>query len=269
VKEIILEGMVKIKEPKTVVLWACTGNNNSGLSFRIAKELSRHHRSLLVELPCLGIPRLGFVCNIIDRERHTEAAILDLDGGKGFNWDLVHKLDGLSLLPANVFAAPDYPVFSKVEMNTLIEFPKMIINEGAKKEYQWIIFDCQGQLTNPMTFFALKQAEKVLTPVGDPGDAAYVLANIKRLVNVFKQPSSKFLVLAAGDLEEMKKLMVIKNEEQGRVYNVKVVVRDMKDILSFCDGDQISYSDMEQDDTIYKEQYVTESEAKKDIKIQL
>jgi cellulose biosynthesis protein BcsQ len=261
--------MVKIKEPKVIVLWACTGYNNSELSLRIAKELSRRDKSLLVELPCLGIPRLGFVCNIMDRERHAEAAILDLDNGKGFNWDLVHKADGLSLLPANVFAAPDYPVFSKVEMSTLIEFPKMMAGEGAKKEYQWIIFDCQGQLTNPMTFFALKQSEKVLIPVDNPGDAAYVLANIKRLVNVFKQPASKFLVLASADLEEMRKLMVLKNEEQKQEYNVRVAARELKDILNFCVGSQISYLNIEQDDTFYEEQHVDDWEVKEAVRIKL
>jgi hypothetical protein len=258
-----------MKEPKTTVLWACTGYNNSDLSFRIAKELSRHYRSLLVELPCLGIPRLGFVCGVMDRERHTETAIMDLDNGKGFNWDLVHKMDGLSLLSANVFAAPDYPVFSKVEMNTLIEFPRVILNEGTKKEYQWILFDCQGQLTNPMTFFAIKQSEKVLIPVDNPGDAAYVLANIKRLVNIFKQPSSKFLVLASADLEEMRKLMILKNEEQNMEYKVKVAPREMKDILSFCAGDQISYLNMEQDDTFYEELTPDDLEVNEDIRIRL
>jgi pilus assembly protein CpaF len=264
--------MMNIKEPKTIVLWACTGYNNSELSFRIARELSRNHRCLLAELPCLGIPRLGFVCNIMDRERHAEAAILDLDKGKGFNWDLIHKSDGLSLLPANVFAAPDYPVFSKVEMNTLIEFPGMIMSESAKKEYQWIIFDCQGQLTNPMTFFALKQAEKVLIPVDNPGDAAYVLANIKRLVNVFKQPASKFLVLAAADLEEMKQMMVLKNEEQGQEYNVKVVAREIKDILNFCGGGSISYItavNTEHHDTFYEEGRADVLEVKEAIRIRL
>jgi cellulose biosynthesis protein BcsQ len=267
--------MVKIKEPKTIALWACTGYNNSELSFRIAKELSRHHRSLVVELPCLGIPRLGFVCNIMDRERHAEAAILDLDNGKGFNWDLVHKSDGLSLLPANVFAAPDYPVFSKVELNTLIEFPRMMISESAKKEYQWVVFDCQGQLTNPMTFFALKQSEKVVIPVDNPGDAAYVLANIKRLVNVFKQPSSKFLVLAAADLEDMKKLMVLKHEEQNREYSVKVAGRETKDILNFCAGTQIACLSTERNEAeneiFYEEQRVDDLAAavKEEIRIQL
>jgi cellulose biosynthesis protein BcsQ len=252
------------------------------LGFKLAKELSRQYKSLLVELPCLGIPRLGFISNIMDRDRHTEAAILDLDKEKALDWALIHRIDGLSLLPANVFAAPDYPISAKVDLNTLIEFPGMIIEEGQKKEYQWVFFDCQGQLTNPMTFFALKKTDKVMIPVENPGDAAYALANIKRLVNIFKHPADKFFVLANEDLEEIKKIMVLKDEIQGREYHVHVIPQALKSMVEVCGGsrmpvlerDTIEYSEdfenhLELNEIFYESRYANYLKPDDAIRIQL
>jgi cellulose biosynthesis protein BcsQ len=112
----------------------------------------------------------------------------------------------------------------------------MVIEEGQKKEYQWVFFDCQGQLTNPMTFFALKKADKVMIPVENPGDAAYVLANIKRLVNIFKHPADKFFVLAGEDLEEIKKTMVLKDETLGRECHIHVIPQVLKNMVEVCGG---------------------------------
>jgi hypothetical protein len=56
---------------KTTMFWACTGIDASELSFSTAKLLSEEEKTLIAELPCLGIPRLGFTCGIMDRGRNT------------------------------------------------------------------------------------------------------------------------------------------------------------------------------------------------------
>jgi hypothetical protein len=211
-------------ELSTTVVWGCTGMDTTQLSYRLALSEAEKGKTLLAELPCLGIPRLGFSADIMDRACNMEAFIMKLEQEKPLEWQWVHQVHSqLGVLPASVFATPDCPVVSKVSMRTLIKVATSLIEFAKQEKCRHLILDCQGQLTNPMTFFALKHAERVIIPISKPTDAAYVLANLRRLVQIYKHALSKYTLLVEGDIRAIKKIAIIKGEDGKPLEGLKII----------------------------------------------
>mgnify|MGYP007049771455 CR=1 FL=1 len=117
---------------KTLSVWSCTGGNVSELSFSLACRIAEESRTLLCELPCLGLPRLGFISEHMDRIRNTETAILTLDREEELSWQLVNESrPGLWVLPASVYAIPDCPG----EYGNADRFCRCNRGPGGKKRY--------------------------------------------------------------------------------------------------------------------------------------
>lgn len=206
----------KINIPSQVIsVWGPGGNNTADFCLNLARELSANTYVLLVELPCLGIPHLSFAANVLDRNNHVEAALTEFWYKGEISLDYLHQVDeNLALLPINAFANPTNPLSIRVELDVLINFPVQLINSARKKGYNIVIFNCQGQLTHPMTFFALKNSEKIILPVDQPSTIAYSLLNIKKLMNNFKVSPEKFVVVSSKNIESISEVMYIKNENQ-------------------------------------------------------
>jgi len=216
----------------TTVVWACTGMDTTQLSYRLAQAESEKGKTLLAELPCLGIPRLGFTANIMDRTCSMESVIMKMEQGESLQWQMVHQVHSqLGVLPASVFATPDTPITTKVNMSTLISVAENLMEFAKGEHCRHLILDCQGQLTSPMTFFALKHADRVIIPINKPTDAAFVLANVRRLVQVYKHPDDKYTMLVEGDVQAIKRFAVIRGEDGRPVKGLKVIPWD-KDALT-------------------------------------
>ncbi len=224
--------------PIVIAVWGPGGNNTAQFSLHLATELARHKKVMLAELPCLGIPRLGFAAGIMDRDNHTEAAIIELAKKAELSLDQLHKQqEMLALLPASVFAVPDYPVTLKVELETLVDFPASLIQKAAKLGYEIVVLECQGQLTSPMTFFAVKLADTVIIPVKEPQEIAFSLINIKRLIQMFKYLPEKFKVVSTANTEDLAEVMVIKDEEGRTTARIDVLYEDPEGLAaSFCNN---------------------------------
>jgi hypothetical protein len=217
--------------PQVIAVWGPGGNNTADFTLHLAQELAKHTRVLLVELPCLGIPRLSFALDILDRNNHVEAALSEFWYKGQISLDYLHQVDGnLALLPISAFANPDNPLSMRVELDVLLDFPVQLINSARQKGYGVVIMICQGQLTHPMTFFTLKSAEKVIIPVNEPSTIAYSLLNIKKLVHTFKVSIDKFLIVSPQNIETIREVMRIKNEKQESVL-IKVFTDDIEKII--------------------------------------
>ncbi|MDR0468439.1 MAG: hypothetical protein LBH09_00515 [Peptococcaceae bacterium] len=218
---------------KTTMFWSCTGIDASELSFGTAKLLSDGEKTLIAELPCLGIPRLGFACGVMDRGRNTEAAITQFEQGKSLQWDMVYPLNRrFAVLPASVFATPDYPVATKVNINTLIGFIPALQKLARNHECSRLILECQGQLNSPMTFFSLKAAEHVVIPLGKPTDTAYALASIRRLVQIYKHHPGKFILAAVGNVRAIERAAFSGSTELDTLEGLRVIAWDRRKIRS-------------------------------------
>lgn len=184
---------------KVIALWSTVGADTSILSYGLAMELSKYENVLLAELPCLGIPRLGFTAECMERQKNIEAEIMELEQKREINLKHIYKKSKtLGILPADVYTLPDYPITQRVALETLISFPTHLIEMSSAQNYTSLILDCQGQITTPMTFYTLRSAERILIPIRKLGDIAFSLINIKRLVQVFNFSPQKFMLLTGN-----------------------------------------------------------------------
>lgn len=184
-----------IIKDQVIAIWGPSGSNTSKVSWPLAKEISRHTSIALVELPCQGIPRLAIEAEILDRQQHTEAAILDYERKNGNPINLCHRIsETFSLLAANPYGLPDHPVVHKVTRpETLQFFPNHFANQARKSGYNVIAFDCQGTLVSPMTFFALHLATKIILVADSPSEIAWALVNKERLIDTYKIKQEAFI----------------------------------------------------------------------------
>lgn len=220
----------------TIAFWSCTGVDAAELSFGTAELLAEHGKALLAELPCLGIPRLGFVSGIMDRSRNTESALVRFDQKNCLTWDMVHQVNQkLALLAASVFATPDCPVVTRVSFSALMDFVTALQELAWARGCRHLILDCQGQLVNPMTFFSLKAADQVVIPLGKPTEAAYALASIRRLIQVYKHRPEKFILAAVGDTKAIERIVYAKGKENERLKGIKVTSWDSQKIKMTLD----------------------------------
>jgi cellulose biosynthesis protein BcsQ len=98
--------------------------------------------------------------------------------------------------------------------------------------YSTIIFDCQGQITTPMTYFAVEAADKVLIPVKRMSEISFSLLNVKRLVQGFKFDLAKFIILASSkDIEIIQEISVISNDEGRIIGRLDVKVENCQEII--------------------------------------
>lgn len=219
---------------KVIVIWSPVGVDTSELSYELASELSLEEQVLLAELPCLGIPRLGFTLGSIQRNRNIEAEIFDLDKkGRADLTNVYKQSNTLSVIPADIYAYPDYPITQRVSLETLISFPSHLIEKGYQQGYTSIIFDCQGQVTTPMTYYALKYADKILIPIRRTMDIAFSLLNIKRLILAFNFDIDKFALLTKNKkLETFDEIVLLNNEEGKTIGKLDVCEEDKRAIIN-------------------------------------
>jgi len=155
---------------------------------------------------------------------------------QNITWEMIHSVGrGLFVLPASVFAAPDYPVASKVSVETLIEFVTSLQHLARTQDCGWLVLECQGQLSNPMTFFSLKSADRVIIPLGKPTEAAYALICIRRLVQIYKHTPGQFILAVEGKPKAMEEVIFAKNSDELSLAGLQIVFRDGRKIKAMLD----------------------------------
>lgn len=212
------DNIITGQKNKVIVVWSTVGEDTSEMSYSLANELSLQEKVLLTELPCLGIPRLGFTAESMERNKNIEAEIIDLDKkGEADLTNIYKKSNTLGVMPADIYAFPDYPITQRVPLETLISFPAHLIEKGYRQGYTSIIFDCQGQVTTPMTYYALKYADKILIPIRKTTDIAFSVLNIKRLIQAFSFPIDRFVLLTKNKKLDIFHEITLLTDEEGRV----------------------------------------------------
>lgn len=223
------------KKNSVFAVWSPSGNNTARLSLQIAEELSSSFNVLLAELPCLGIPKLCFETDILDRGKSIDACIRDSDKKGDFNLDNSSQYKNeVAVLQASSFIMPDSPITNKVELETLIRFPQNLIQKAKGAGYNAVVLECQGQLTTPMTFFSIEHADKVIVPVNSTGDIAVALLNIKRLIQIYKINADNFKFIAKKNPEIVSEIATI--EEENNSYRLDVFESPSMLISEICKG---------------------------------
>lgn len=220
-------------ERKITTIWSPCGIDTSGFSYKLAEGFSNYFYTTLIELPCLGVPRLSVASETIDRDNHTEAAIQELEQKKQITSDwFIKKTNTLRVLPSGYYATPELPIANRVELETLVEFPQKIAEMAFGYGSQQILFECQGQISHPMTFYALKLADSVFIPLTEPNQIAFTLLNLKRIFHLFKWDEGKYKILANNNLDILSEAMVIKDDEGKTSISPDIWKYDVNEILS-------------------------------------
>lgn len=217
---------------KSLAIWSPVGSNTAKFSLELGQEIARHTSVAITELPCQGIPRLGFISEIVEREKCVENALQELEktGYLSLN-QLKVVSERLALLTASVYASPDYPLINRLSLQTLMDYPVKFRNTARQLGYNVTLFECQGQLTSPMTFFALKCADIVLVVVQQIADLAFVIINIKHLVQTFKFPSAKIFLVGDVDPLSLNDLIMLKDEEGDSLGNLTIIRQQAAEVL--------------------------------------
>ena len=215
---------------KTIAFWSCNGGDESTLAYALAEQLSLKGKTLIAELPCLGIPRLGFAAEVMNRSKNVDAALVQYEQKGRLLWDMVHQVKSrLAVLPASVFVTPDLPVAAKVEMHTLMGFAAGLQEMAWRNQCEYLVFDCQGQITSPMTFFALKAADDIVIPLQKPTDTVYAMASVRRLICIYQHKWEEFLLATAAEEKEIRKI-ISSQGEMAKESSVRLCARDAKEI---------------------------------------
>lgn len=232
---------------KILAVWSCTGGNVSELSFALARRLSEQGKTLICELPCLGVPRLGFVSEHLERTRNTENALLALEHGESLSWSMVSEdRERLWVLPASVYAVPDCPVTARVSIETLIHFSGELQRLAEMKGIDYLVFDCQGQLTSPMSFFALRLAGQIVVPLEQPADLAFTLTNLRRLVKIYRYSPEQFLLAVDGELKAVEALLRGKGRKASPLSAVRVLSKEPRKLAAALDWQVVCRAGAEQ-----------------------
>lgn len=216
-------------KPLVLTIWSPSGLNTAKFSLDLGKEISRSDKAVIAETCCLGIPRLGFCSGILDRLKCLETALQEFEKTGELNLAQLHSVShNLDLLPASAFACPDYPLLARLSLETLISYPAKFVDAAKQHGYKVIIFEAQGQITSPMTFFALKNSNYIFL-AANAEDLGFTLINIKRLVQVFNFPLEKFSLMGNQDLLEMSEITVIHDEDGKTVGRIRVIAQKPKE----------------------------------------
>lgn len=167
-------------------------NDTSDGVVELLTTLPKKSRKLIIEMPCLGVPRLASVLldsktlKELTKETTMDQLLLDLDRGQLNDLkSYMHQSQQMDLLLLNPRTQPDTPIIRSVTLNeTLIRLP-LLIRQKLQDQYDFIIMVTQGQLVNPTTYFTIRSADAIVLFNQRATDVTQNLKNYKRLQETF------------------------------------------------------------------------------------
>lgn len=176
------------------------GDVLSGLSL-LLKALPKNGKKIIVELPCVGWPRVAYTLEQvgeIPKERTIDQLLMDLDREQAKPVpEYIVQRSGLDYLIIDPRSQPEAPVVRKLSSNeTLIAAPTYLRQQLAE-QYEWIIFVTQGMLIHPMTHFAIRSADSAVLYSAAPMDVVGNFTHYKRLLEVFSAEAERLVLFSA------------------------------------------------------------------------
>ncbi|BFH18336.1 hypothetical protein J6TS7_32580 [Paenibacillus dendritiformis] len=173
---------------KTISMVNLGGGNVVSMLDGLLKALPKNAKKILVEFPCLGIPKLSYAFNQvrIDKETTIDQMLLDYDREeKKAVEDYIFSGDGLDFLLINPRALPEVPTIRKIRSNkTLIDLP-LYLKLQLQEKYDYVIFVLQGTLVHPMTHFALRCSDHIILHNTSALDFVPNYTNFLKLNDIF------------------------------------------------------------------------------------
>ena len=186
------------------VVWSAVCRDTSKFSYDISREISVKNKVLLVELPCLGIPRTVRFIKKIEKGKNIEAELTYYDRRNEVGFKNCYEIKkNLSIIPANIHSTPEFPITHQVSQESLISFPEALALKAAEEGFLTVVFECQGQLTTPMTYKAITTSDLLLVPIYYPNDIYFSLSNILILEKSFNFKIYKSAIVCSAGLRNL------------------------------------------------------------------
>ncbi|ARR10737.1 ATPase, T2SS/T4P/T4SS family [Paenibacillus bovis] len=247
-----------------------------GLSM-LLNELPRKSKVLVVEYPCMGIPRISY--NTFDNKEaferlHKQQSIdqLLLD----FNrkelkplHDYMVEYKGVDYLLINPRSMPDSPVTMKIKSNKTMMHLPVYLRQQLQEKYDFIIYVASGTMLHTMTFSSIKYADAAVFFNNTSVDFINTYTGYKRFSEVFgaaeerlflfsgegkfERKEKNFFKKASDLIKEISKLPPLEIPMQAAVLLVEEDIEESGEIPGIIDPMEYleySFTDSLQDDLI-------------------
>ncbi|MGI6607132.1 MAG: hypothetical protein ACOX2X_08875 [Peptococcia bacterium] len=209
----------------TFSFWTPGGSDGCPVALELAGLLAEvtKEKTALVELPCLGIPRLALHVDLYDKEKNTDKLLLDLERSEYRDvypaQYLLPLTDLIAVMVNNPYATPDLPLNLKLNnLETLTDFPRYLRKNLLLEGYKYVIFVLQGQIHHPLTFFALRESAPVVFNVNFPIELGWCLSCFNKLTESYNERPEKFAlystVLDSKTIARITSLRYLKSIEE-------------------------------------------------------
>ena len=188
----------------TISIWTPGGSDGSLAALELANYIAKTFKEkvAIVELPCLGIPRLAIHVDIYDKEKNTDKLLLDLERSEYTNIYpakyLLQISNLIGVMTINPFSTPDLSMELRLnKLNTLTDFPGYLKGNLYLEGYKFVIYILQGQIYHPLTFFGVRESDKVILNVNYPIELGWDVSCFNKLTSSYNQAPDKFVLYSA------------------------------------------------------------------------
>lgn len=198
---------------KQGMLTIAFGNLGGGDTTRgvinLLEHLSKNMKIAVVELPCLGIPRLSIALDSKDilslKKEHTiDQLLLDLDrkNVQDLN-NYRYTFGNVDYYLINPKSIPEAPTVRKLGSNqALINLPLYLKQRLQGEGYDYLILVVQGTLIHPATHFALRTADVAVLYSAESMDFIGNFTLYRKLQQTFGvDPKRLFLFIDDGNVK--------------------------------------------------------------------
>lgn len=169
---------------------------------RVIQLLSKKNSIAVVELPCLGLPRLSFALNQeqilrLEKERSVDQLLIDYER-KLLRplGDYFLRSDGVDYLLVHPKSLPEAPVIRKLESNLpLIQLP-IYLQQQLRGKYDYVFMLTQGRLIHPMTFFSTRISDAVILYSSFAADFVQNFTHKKKLREIFGVDANRIFLFS-------------------------------------------------------------------------
>ncbi|MBA9086497.1 pilus assembly protein CpaF [Fontibacillus solani] len=189
---------------KTIAFGNLAGGNATSGVLRLLQHLPKNTKAAVVELPCLGIPKLSYALQDNDllklsKERTIDQLILDFDR-KNLQ-DLqsyIYTSGNADYFLINPKSVPEAPVVRKLSSNqSLIDLPMML--KERLQGYDYLFLVTQGTLIHPATHFALRTADAAVLYATEAVDFVGNYTHYRKLEQIFGVDSSRLFLFVTDN----------------------------------------------------------------------
>lgn len=191
---------------RMVALWNPSGADAFPLLEKLlAFVKKREQTAVVVEFPCLGIPRIAYQLGVSELEpkETVDQFLIDYDRAmlQGIH-QYLHSFDGFDALLIQPKSKPDTPTLIKLQQQkTLQEVPTYL--KLHLSGYDNIFVVLQGQMIHPLTFFSIRETDHLVLAMNSPMELIHAYTAYKTLNQDYGFVSHMFNV-NGSDLRDFK-----------------------------------------------------------------